>query len=244
MADTENFLECVAFHIFRGRNLSKGYFIKVLTIKAVFCILDTKSFSIHHSCTMEKEVLSRNYLETLTSADLIALADDYGIDIPEGLNRRFIIGELLEAIDEANEDETLDLLNNDSDFKANSVLPKSYNETQITLLFRNPAWAFVYWDLNESDYREVTQTKAFSTFVLRVLYFSQLDDEKPAEVYDIPVKYEDLDRYILLSQAESAVRIDFVAEFKNQEPRVLAKSRKVAIPKGCPEITFQLKTEK
>lgn len=193
---------------------------------------------------MEKEALSRNYLETLTSADLVALADDYGIDIPEGLSRRFIIGELLEAIDEADDSSSADFLNDDSDFKANTVLPKSYNETQITLLLRNPAWAFVYWDLNESDYREVIQTKTFTTFVLRVLYFSQADDEKPAEVYDIPVKYEDLDRYILLSQAESAVRIDFVAEFKNQEPRVLAKSRKVLIPKGCPEITFQSLTEK
>ena len=46
---------------------------------------------------MSDTKLSRAYLETLPSADLIALADDLGIDIPENLNRRFIIGELLEA---------------------------------------------------------------------------------------------------------------------------------------------------
>ena len=47
--------------------------------------------------------LSRAHLETLPTADLIALADEYGIDIPENLNRRFIIGELLEAAEEWNE---------------------------------------------------------------------------------------------------------------------------------------------
>ena len=49
---------------------------------------------------MEQNFLSRTYLETLSTADLISLADDYGIDIPDDLNRRFIIGELLEFADE------------------------------------------------------------------------------------------------------------------------------------------------
>ena len=46
---------------------------------------------------MEKTFLTRQYLETLSSADLMALAEDYDIDIPAELNRRFIIGELLEV---------------------------------------------------------------------------------------------------------------------------------------------------
>ena len=109
---------------------------------------------------------------------------------------------------------------------------------------RNPAWAFVYWDLNESDYREAVQTKSFSSFMLRVVYFSSMEDETATEMYDIPVRYEDSDRYILLSQAEVAVRIDFVAEYKNHEPRILARSRKILIPKGCPEITSKSLSEK
>jgi hypothetical protein len=43
---------------------------------------------------MENKSFTLAYLETLSSADLIALADDYGIDIPDNLNRRFIIGKL------------------------------------------------------------------------------------------------------------------------------------------------------
>ena len=45
---------------------------------------------------MDKKILTRSYLETLSSSDLVSLADDYGIDIPDNLSRRFIIGELLE----------------------------------------------------------------------------------------------------------------------------------------------------
>ena len=41
--------------------------------------------------TSAKNRLSRNHLETLTSSQLIELADEYGIDIPDDLNRRFII---------------------------------------------------------------------------------------------------------------------------------------------------------
>lgn len=193
---------------------------------------------------MENMTLSRQYLETLTSADLIQLADEYGIDIPEGLSRRFVIGELLEAIDEPHYDNDDDLVENDGNVQTPVVLPKTYNETQITVILRNPAWAFVYWDLNESDYREVLQTKSFSSFMLRVLYFSSAEDETFTEVYDIPVRCEDSDRYILLSQAETAVRIDLIAEFKNHEPRVLARSRKIMIPKGCPELTSRSISEK
>lgn len=186
---------------------------------------------------MENTTLSRIYLETLTSADLVLLADEYGIDIPEGLSRRFIIGELLEAIDEPQTNHKTEDLVDRPELDTASEMPLSYNETQITALLRNPAWAYVYWDLNETDYREILQTKAFTSFVLRVVYFENTDDEKPAEVYDIPVRYEDRERYLFLSQTHNAVRIDFVAEFKTIEPRILARSRKLIIPKGCQEIT-------
>ena len=48
---------------------------------------------------MDNNMLSRPYLESLTSAQLFELAEQYGIDIPPDLNRRFIIGELLEELE-------------------------------------------------------------------------------------------------------------------------------------------------
>ena len=58
---------------------------------------------IIHKKIMENKNLSRSYLETLSTADLIVLADDFDIDIPDNLNRCFIIGELLEVSEEVNQ---------------------------------------------------------------------------------------------------------------------------------------------
>ncbi len=44
--------------------------------------------------------LSREYLETLSSIELIRLADEYGIDIPDDLSRQFIIGDLIQLGEE------------------------------------------------------------------------------------------------------------------------------------------------
>ena len=52
---------------------------------------------------MENIPISLSYLETLSTADLLELAEEYDLDIPEQLNRRFIISELIEIEDELNE---------------------------------------------------------------------------------------------------------------------------------------------
>ncbi|MBQ1197606.1 MAG: hypothetical protein IIX47_03280 [Spirochaetaceae bacterium] len=48
---------------------------------------------------MENIPISLSYLETLSTADLLELAEEYDLDIPEQLNRRFIISEILEIAD-------------------------------------------------------------------------------------------------------------------------------------------------
>ena len=49
---------------------------------------------------MEEIPITRAYLESLTSGDLFRMADNSGIDIPPGLDRIFIIEELLESVSE------------------------------------------------------------------------------------------------------------------------------------------------
>ena len=49
---------------------------------------------------MKKDTVSRQQLEAMTTAELIDLADKYGIEIPDDLNRTFIVGEILEASEE------------------------------------------------------------------------------------------------------------------------------------------------
>lgn len=49
---------------------------------------------------MENIEINRAYLETLSYADLLKIADDNGIDVPADLSRGFLIGEIIEIIDE------------------------------------------------------------------------------------------------------------------------------------------------
>ena len=104
---------------------------------------------------MSDTKLSRAYLETLPSADLIALADDFGIDIPENLNRRFIIGELLEAAEDM--DDSDDDLEESSEITT-ADLPETYNETVISAVLRNPVWLFVYWDVKKDHITQIRKS--------------------------------------------------------------------------------------
>ena len=78
---------------------------------------------------MENIPISLSYLETLSTADLLELAEEYDLDMPEQLNRRFIISELLEIADELNEQNDDDFEGNVENIETTQELPFSYNET-------------------------------------------------------------------------------------------------------------------
>lgn len=191
---------------------------------------------------MDTSVVSRVYLETLSTADLIALADEYGIDIPENLNRRFIIGELLEAAEEINDSNSEEMQEVD-EIPSSFTLPLSYNETVINVLLRNPVWCYVYWDIRNAEKEALAKSSSFSSIVLKISFFSEEDNVKPIESFDISVSLSDRDQYVLLPITEHSFRIDLYAEFKNQPPKCLAKSRTVLISKDCPEISSELLDE-
>lgn len=199
--------------------------------------LDRKGFYIHHSCAMDTMLLSRTYLESLSTADLISLADEYGIDIPENLNRRFIIGELLEAVEDFGEKkETLqesDVVPEGNDF------PSSYNETCITAVIRNPAWVYVYWDISTFDVETLQQNPAFESLMLRLCFFERGNDEKPVEFFDISVNIKDREQYILLPTTAYSLRVDLMTELKNQQPEMLTYSKTINLPQNLPEITTE-----
>ena len=48
---------------------------------------------------MNEEPMNRASLEKLSFSDLVQLADEYGVDVPEDLDRRFLIAELLELFE-------------------------------------------------------------------------------------------------------------------------------------------------
>ena len=188
---------------------------------------------------MENIPISLSYLETLSTADLIELAEEYDLDIPEQLNRRFIISELLEIADELNEQNDDDFEGNVENIETTQELPFSYNETTIDVVLRNPAWAYVYWDISASDLQNVINVKGFSKLLLRVHFWESEIADKLVDVCELSISVEDRAQYIFLPSGKKYFSIDLIAEYSNIEPKKLTTSRRVTIPSGAPVISLE-----
>jgi uncharacterized protein len=192
---------------------------------------------------MEKAPLTRAHLETLSTTDLVGLADENGIDIPEGLNRRFIIGELLEleAENRSVEPDAAALI--DAEFNVIAeILPETYNETQISILMRDPGWLFVYWDFHTTLFSALTGNHRFETFFLRVNSLSSANPPVITDFYDVDVGSRDRKWYVHLPSNTCACRVDLYSRNVQEKEQLLARSAEVAIPSlGPGETAFDPK---
>jgi len=183
---------------------------------------------------MDNTPLNRAYLETLATTDLVQLADDYGIDIPEGLNRRFIIGELLEMAEEARSDQDLSGALAEAEFtNSPEILPETYNETQITVLLRDPGWVFVCWDFQTNLYTALSGNHHFESFFLRI---NSLSSAKPAAVidfFDIDVGPHDRKWYVHLSGHAPVCRVDLCCRNSQAKEEILIRSAELVLPCAC-----------
>lgn len=186
---------------------------------------------------MEETFLSRQYLESISTADLLSLADDYGIDIPSNLSRRFIIAELLETAEEmeAEHETDRDVKITDEDVSLPEDLPDSYNETQIHAILRNPAWVFVFWDIREADIEALEQTEGFKGLYLHVSFFksphTELEDEKPTDFFDLAVTTKSRDQYLLIPSGKKALGIELKCDTAYGS-QLLAKTHCIPIPQA------------
>ncbi len=193
---------------------------------------------------MEIEKINRQYLETLSNSQLISLGDELGIDIPEDLNRNFIIAELLEAVLEYEEDNDIEeIVTSEEDapvHEETEKLPDSYNETTITALLRNPAWVYVYWDIKAADLNRLSEDLYYRSMCLRVSFWENEDDASPVESFDVQVGDNDRQQYVLLTPGKNFVRIDLVALYHGHDDENLAITPKIALPKGAVELNEAL----
>ena len=184
---------------------------------------------------MEKTFLSRQYLESISTADLISLADDYGIDIPDNLNRRFIIGELLDVADEMeNErkaDSTVQIKQTSDDVPA-ETLPQSYNETQICAILRNPVWAFVFWDIKEADLKMLHSDSSVVSLFLHISFFDSAEMTKNVDSFDIQISMNDREQYVLIPGGKRFFTIELAYSTHAGLASVLALTKCIEIPVG------------
>jgi hypothetical protein len=146
--------------------------------------------------------LSRAYLESFTSQELLGVAAQLSVDLPEGLsNRTLIIGEILDAFEENLRSEESGI-GKEADQKTAAVrltpslrgnpfltvkIPERYNITYIKVLVRDPLWFFAFWEIKESMMEKLVKMEDFDGFCLRVNVINVLDKGKGGSSYTVLV---------------------------------------------------------
>lgn len=141
---------------------------------------------------------SRSYLETLPLADLLRLADTCAIDVPDNLDRNFLIAEIIEAasdFEKLEADDDIGIAEMES--AAEKKIPEMYNATEIKMVLQSPVWAFVFWNISDADTQLLKKYPARSLF-LRICSFSGRDAGAPCDSFEVQVSDATKEQYVLL----------------------------------------------
>ena len=184
---------------------------------------------------MDDAIITRSYLETLSFSDLKKLADEYGVDVPEDLDRRFLLSELLEIAEESLQDKTAGMIISfENSLNTSTNLPDGYNETNISCVLRNPVWAFVFWDISDTDMNMLSALGDYS-LSLRVCILVSPTELVPQESFEIDIPSGVNEQYVLIPSGKSFIRIELVyTSGSNRE--VLAFSQVVSVPKSSSNV--------
>ena len=184
---------------------------------------------------MEEEIITRSYLERLSFSDLKKLADEYGVDVPEDLDRRFLLSELLEIAEETRQDKTAGMIISfENSINQSTSLPQGYNETHISCVLRNPVWAFVFWDISDTDMNMLASLPSYS-LSLRVCILVSETEMVPQESFEIEIPNGVNEQYVLIPSGNNFIRIELVyTSGANRE--VLAFSPVISMPKGSSNV--------
>ncbi len=130
-----------------------------------------------------------------------------------------------------------DLVPSEKAVRLQKELPKTYNESQLSVVIRNPAWCYVYWDIRASDLEQLTPENGFLNLSLKVSFYEDKYAEKPRDTYDINLASNIREQYVLLPAEENLLKLELTAEFSSKPVLTIAQSDKIEIPKGASEIS-------
>ncbi|MDR1838705.1 MAG: DUF4912 domain-containing protein [Treponema sp.] len=149
--------------------------------------------------------VSRPWLESLSTGELVKFADSCGIDIPPGLERIFIIEELLEYAASEGQEVKEEIEINPS-YSESVALPKQYNISYIEVVIRDPLWIFVFWEIKGHDREIHENANDFNGYCLRVIPLNEGEAElaRKENSFTVPVDVNDSARY--LGFAERSLR--------------------------------------
>ena len=198
---------------------------------------------VFHNAPVNPEKLGQ-----LTDDELLVLADRMGLNLPSGLDRVFVLEEIIEAFDEETEERRFshDTPGHVEEKKfAGTGFPEispcssqgqapqnesglRYGDTMIHALARDPGWVFAYWDIAERI-RSGEGEEGQPALCLRVCELSVGHDLRK-DYFDIPVSHSDFQWYINMPHPGSRYRIDLCLQ-SGGKTKVLARSNEVALPR-------------
>jgi hypothetical protein len=188
---------------------------------------------------MDDARFTRPYLESLSTNELVKLADSFGIDIPSGLERVFIIEELLDPGigDEITAEDGDEIVSVHVDFQETVALPKQYNISYIDVLIRDPLWAFVFWEIKGHDREIHEKAPDFGGYCLRVIPLSEtgagLGRASRADrenSFTVPVGAEDTAWYLGFPPAEGQYQVELCV-VRGDEEHIISVSRSFKLPR-------------
>lgn len=100
-------------------------------------------------------------MERLSTDELIGLAEGYGLEIPAGLDRIFIIEELMYLGHNGN--------GKAESYEAHGTLPRLQTVSTVEVIVRDPLWAFVFWEIKGNDKEMYENIDEFEGYCLRVI---------------------------------------------------------------------------
>jgi hypothetical protein len=173
---------------------------------------------------MDELLFTRPYLESLSTDELVKIADRYAIDIPPDLERLFIIEELLDAGFSGDETEDEEKFSGTADISEPAPLPKQYNITYLEYIIRDPLWVFVFWEIKSHD-KEIYETSPdFGGYFLRVYCL-----ESGEHIFTVPVGVDDTAWYLGFPPDSGRCRVELCVQQGGGE-LMLAVSRSFILP--------------
>ena len=164
------------------------------------------------------------YLETLSADELRQLADKYSVDIPDGMERVFIIEALMEsAFGNVDISQAVEII--ESDFLEAAALPRQYNISFIDVMIRDPLWAFVFWEIKTHDREACENAPNFENFCLKVIPMDDptIQDTGVDDSFVVPVDSHNSGLYLNFPPAEGSYRVEFCAVHKgNLSPLIVS----------------------
>jgi hypothetical protein len=174
----------------------------------------------------------KTHLETLTTNELIKMADVQGIFIPANLERAFIIQELLEADTELNLEEqdaaSANFIDHNQTFEL-APLPKQYNVNYLEVLLRDPVWAFVYWEINSLDRKAYESSPDFKGYVLYVAPLPSEGKQPIAEPFTVSVGNHDNSWRIYLQPETASFQVKLCVN-RGETKETIISSREIRVP--------------